>query len=537
MSIRKRLVVLTIAGSLLLTGCLESNSRQELGNLQGNSSSIAESSVNESSEEYELTEKIELGEIDDYFAMVCSSVAYQLQDAGFSAASGAARTTDNSDYSAVGVYYYSDDLVFWDDDSCQAVGFIEVVNEQTPFRDVSDEDYIISVVDTNESENDLQRICTYNYEEIGSEHLVYKNKYITYYQQSPMRVVYSVCDNDENNYNLELGSLFDYDTQEYIYDESIIEDEYVTHTGIPLIEEIDYAELEQELQRISELQEKNGYSVQSLEISYISPENLQAYIDSQEEDTFFGAPVSELTKAFGVGSVLVFENGELHKAKMLNNSGDDSYKWSDCLKKCGIGAGALLFSAAVNEKGHPLATAIDFVIVLAEPLSVGIVESLHDLVIDTAANIENGASVEEAIRLAAPHALKEFSDKFYITAVKVAAKNTVGIYNPVSSLAFVRLKNEIVLKDPAFVEGLKTIVKHTEAYQTSVNAAENVLKKVTPNIDVHSLQNSITNTKQNFQNTIINTSSEVAEYITVAAKSVTNKTISVLMMPWTRQNA
>ena len=539
--IHKKLTASSLAGMLLLTGCTGSASSQQLGDLKGNGSSIDESSIEE-----ELLDEIELGEIDSYYSIVCGSVAFQLQNAGFTTGSGAAKAIDSFDYSAVGVYYYNNDLKFWDDESCQSVGFMEVVNDTAPFRNVSDEDCIISVVDTNEPDSEIQRICTYNYEEIGSGHLVYENMYITYYQQSPMRVVYSVQENAPDNYDLELGSLFDYDTKEYIYDESIFEEEYVTHSAIPLTEEIDYVALEKELQKISEKQEKNGYTVESFEIAYISPENLRAYIDSQDEDTFFGTPVSELTKAFGEGNALVFEDGELKRTKILNYSGDGDYEWSDFLMKCGAAAGTLLVSSAVESKFHPGATAINLIVQLAEPISEGLIASLHELVLDTVMNMDNGLSLEEAITLATPHALKTFADKFFIASARASIVGKISVE---------KLDNNMNKEEKSIVERIftkkdancivkselkniiTTLISETDLYQTTVETANSALKNLNPELDILALQNDIQNAKKNFTDKIITTAQDSAEYITVSASNATDEVITILMMPWTKQSA
>ncbi|WP_295094753.1 hypothetical protein [Ruminococcus sp.] len=522
-----RILAFSIAGTIvMLTGCKEVDSNGDLHN-----DSI---SVEESSQEAELTKKIRLKEIDEYYSIVCSSVAYQLENAGFQAAFGVASSSDKNDYQASGVYYHCDELEFWEDESYQSVGFVEVVNDSEPFRDVSSEEYMISVADINAPNSDIQQICTYNYEAIGSQHFVYQNKYITYYQQSPMRVVYSVLDNNEENYVFDLGSIYDYDTQEYIYDASIFEEEYVTHSGIPFNEEIDYKKLEKELKQISMQQDENGYLVESYEVAYISPENMQAYIDSKEEDTFFGKPVSELTKAFGAGSALVFENGEGKKARNLNNSGDDDYQWSEGLKKCSAGAGALLFSAIIRGVGNPTAIAIDFLIVLAEPVSEGLIAGLYALAIDTAANIENGAGVEEAIQIAAPHAFKTFTDKFTMTAAKVAAQNVVGKYYPWEGLRRIAQSSISSFNDPQFQESVNTIVEYTETYNATVSTLNDALHNINPDLDIQTIQSSIQSQKQKYHDTIIQTGKEAAEYLTVSVNNAADKAITVLMMPWTQ---
>ena len=122
-------------------------------------------------------------------------------------------------------------------------------------------------------------ICVYNYESICSYHFVYKGKYVTYYQQTPMRVVYEIHDNEKINYDLSLGSLYDYDANKYLYDESIF-GEYQTHSGVELFGKEDYEKLEDNLKQLSDQQLANGYIVNEFNIVYISPEAIQAKMTS-----------------------------------------------------------------------------------------------------------------------------------------------------------------------------------------------------------------------------------------------------------------
>lgn len=73
---------------------------------------------------------------------------------------------------------------------------------------------------------------------------------------------YKILDNYRKNYDLTLGSLYDYDHNQYIYDESIF-GEYTTHSGASIFSDTDYKKLKDELSDISEQQLKNGYKVES----------------------------------------------------------------------------------------------------------------------------------------------------------------------------------------------------------------------------------------------------------------------------------
>ncbi|MCR5778297.1 MAG: serine/threonine-protein phosphatase, partial [Lachnospiraceae bacterium] len=139
----------------------------------------------------------------------------------------------------------------------------------------------------------------YSCESLGDNHFIFDGKYIIYYQLDNNTIKYDILDNLKENYNLSIGSLYDYDNNSYVYDEHLF-DNYVTHSGEELFSNKDYSELEKELKEISKQQEKNGYSVEELNIVYISPENIEAYLASNEEETFFGYSVDELENSLGI---------------------------------------------------------------------------------------------------------------------------------------------------------------------------------------------------------------------------------------------
>ena len=149
----------------------------------------------------------------------------------------------------------------------------------------NDED-VIFVVDPALAE-EKSFVYGFDYEGIGPYHFIYQNTYIVYNSESDGVVRYYEKENIRKNYDLSLGSLYNYDTDTYIYDESINE-EYKTHSGESLLGSENYKQLEAELQKQVEAQNRAGYNVEEYRIVYISPEALQAYIDSEEEATFFG---------------------------------------------------------------------------------------------------------------------------------------------------------------------------------------------------------------------------------------------------------
>lgn len=378
-------------------------------------------------------EDVDNGEIDDVYSLVCSSVEYKLSEAGFETDTGVAYTTENDNYEALGLYYYDDGFKILDDDTIKPVGFVEIVDESVPFYQADNEESLIVVDSLNERPDDTELICTYNYDNIGSSHFVYKDKYVTYYQQSSMRVVYTEMENDPDNYDLELGSLYDYDNAQYIYDEEIFSGEYMTHSSAGLFSEEDYAELESSLKAISAEQEKNGYIVEEYNIVYISPESIQAYIDSEEEDTFFGVSVSDLTAAFGLGTALEYTENGFVEADYEQNT-PEGYNWKSFLTKVGIGSGIILVGAVVTSAvGGPT---IGVALLAISKIAVGasLVDGLGTLSIETAKNMLDGMTITDALKGASGKGLDAFANSFMITAA-IAGGGSVAssIINPVVS--------------------------------------------------------------------------------------------------------
>ncbi len=361
-------------------------------------------------------------EIDDIFSMVCSAVQLKLENAGFTTNQGIAQTVENEDYAGLGIYYYSDSIDFFSDDTYKAVGFVEVVSEDDAFVDVSENKSVIAVTPLDSDEkNDEKLVCTYNYEDIGASHFIFQDKYVCFYQQSPMRVVYSVMDNKTENYDLTVGSLYDYDQKEYVYDESIL-GEYTMHSAVDFFSEEDYAELEKYLKTMSDEQLKAGYYVTDFTIAYISPESIQAYIDSEEDDTFFGYSVSELTQSLGEGCALRYtENGFANAKDVEMNSGE--YDWKSFLTKVGIGCGIILIGAALAPVTGGVSFGCALLTVTEYSLTATLATTLGTVAVETVKGMIGGKTLKDALFATKNKALDTFANTFRV----MAAVSSVGV--------------------------------------------------------------------------------------------------------------
>ncbi len=379
-----------------------------------------------------LKEEIGEGLIYDIQSMVTSAVAENLVRDGFICGTGIAYTLENDNYTAAGLYYYDKDLNLFNIEDLKTVGFVQIVSDTVKYEEPSSETSLITVVPSDEENQEKNLICTYCYENIKSDHFVYQGCYVSYYQQSPMRIVYTVANNKTENYDFTLGSLYDYDHERFIYDSSIL-GEYRAHSAVSLFSETDYQELEAQMQMISDSQTINGYYVSEFRIVYISPESVQAYIDSEEEDTFFGYGTRELTEAFGYGTALMYTESGFQSAKIREEN--ESYNWKSFLTKVGIGCGILIVGAILA----PITGGTSFgcALITATKITVGasLCAGLGTLAIETAMGLASGKDFEASLHDASHKGLDTFANTFLITSVIASVGVASGAIKPSACFA------------------------------------------------------------------------------------------------------
>lgn len=389
--------------------------------------------------EEDIGSEIEAGTIDNIYSLVCSAVTKDLEEDGFSCGIGVATTVENDHYSGFGIYYSSPEFQIFDSaSSIKCVGFVEVVSTDVETCSPDMDESIIVVNDINEIEDvadiddETQKICTYNYENIGSYHFVYQDKYVVYYQETAMRVVYRILDNQRENYDLTLGSLYDYDNKQYIYDESIFGG-YKNHSAVELFGEEDYAKLENELQILSEQQLENGYEVLEFNIVYISPESIQAYLSSEEEDTFFGYNVDELTAAFGPGTALTYNGTTFEKATIIPEA--EGYNWKSFLIKMGIGSGIILVGAILSPVTGGASFGCALLTISKVTVSCALTSAIGMLAIETVSGLIQGKTIEGSLKGATHKGLDAFANGFAIGAAIGSVGLLTGAIKPSACFA------------------------------------------------------------------------------------------------------
>lgn len=376
----------------------------------------------------ELDDEVNSGTITTIEALVNSAVVKSLQEVGFTCQLGVALNVNQQDFATLGIYYYDDELAMYDDDTLVGVGFVEIVNQKDNYTSLAESDDLFVVMDVDDDTDDTIKIVTYSYENILPYHFVYQNKYVSYYQQTPTEIVYTVLANERENYDLSYGSLYDFDNDRYIYDETVM-GEYKTHDAVELFGQDDYDKLEKELQDISDAQLINGYVVNEFNIVYISPESIQTYLASEEEDTFFGYSVNELTETLGFGTALRYTQDGFVEATILEPTAA-SYNWKSFLIKMGIGCGIILVGAILTPLTGGASFGCALLTISEVAINYAITAAVGTLVIETVSGLISGKSIQQSIKDASYKGLDAFANGFMIGAVVGSVGVLTGVIKP-----------------------------------------------------------------------------------------------------------
>jgi hypothetical protein len=240
-------------------------------------------------------------------------------------------------------------------------------------------------------------------------------------------VRYSTQENTTENYNLSLGSIYDYDNKQFIYDASIF-GEYKNHSAVELFGEEDYTKLESELQVLSEQQLANGYEVSEFNIVYISPESIQAYLSSEEEDTFFGYNVDELTATFGLGTALTYNGSTFEKSTIIPE--EEGYNWKSFLIKAGIGCGIILVGAILAPITGGTSFGCALLTISKVAVSFALTSAVGTLVTETVSGMIQGMTIEDSLKNATHKGLDAFANGFMIGAAIGSVGVVSGIIKP-----------------------------------------------------------------------------------------------------------
>lgn len=364
-------------------------------------------------------------------SMVSSAVAYDLNEKGYETVECIAFGNDNN-YNATGIGYYDPELQFFSDTKYAGRGFVSIIGPEDEYVSAPDDSEYIAVepIEGTFGDDAEFNLLAYTCESLDYNHLVYENQYIVYYQLDSTTVKYECFENEKSNYDLSIGSLYDFDNDTYIYDASLF-DGYEKHSGVELFSKEDYEKLEAELQRISKEQEQNGYYVEELDIVYISPESIEAYLASDEEDTFFGYSVKELESSLGKGTVLVYTGEGIETAQYYNEQ-LENYDWKSFLAKVSIGCGIILICAVLTPVTGGASFGCALLTITSMTLGAAFTQGLGTLAIETVTNMMNGDDIQTAIKNSSCKGLDAFANGFLIGAAFSSVGTVTGLIKPVA---------------------------------------------------------------------------------------------------------
>ena len=428
--------------------------------------------IGDDSKEQELLNEIESKKITNIKSLVYSAVSIDLENSGFTVDTGVAYEEDNS-YKNLGLYYYDENNTMFSCNNLRAVGFVEITDQKEDYYSLANSNEMIFVDDVD-STDDIINICTYNYENINSYHFIYQNKYVQYYQQTDMRIVYTILDNNKSNYDLSYGSLYDYDNKQYAYDASIFGD-YSTHSGEKLFSDEDYEKLENELKLFSDQQLENGYVVNEYKIVYISPESIQAYINSEEEDTFFGYSVEELTSEMGIGTALKFTGTGFETATVLTDS-DQGYNWKSFLIKVGIGCGVIIVGAILTPYTGGASFGCALLTISKIAVTYAVTSAIGTIAIKTVEGLIEGKSITDTLKDATYSGLDSFANGFMIGAVIGSVGVVSGLIKPTACFI---AGTPIITSTAGQTKRIENIEIGDYVLSYDINEKKNSLNKVT----------------------------------------------------------
>lgn len=169
-------------------------------------------------------------------------------------------------------------------------GFISLIGE--PEISEEDIDAGLEIIDLESEDYEHGFVLAYGTEAF-TEHCIIWEQYLQYGVNESGSIYYdSVPDNGE--YDENIGSLYSYDESKYLLNYEV--GEYVPITGTSLSEQIDYTELEAEINRILAEQDRNFSRAEIENVVSFAPDYLKNALLSMQTETFMGIEVSELIK-------------------------------------------------------------------------------------------------------------------------------------------------------------------------------------------------------------------------------------------------
>ena len=167
-------------------------------------------------------------------------------------------------------------------------GFIANVEGKIPYED-TESGLIIENLDYTDDK--YQFVYAYDTDPF-MEHCVVNGQYLKYGVNESGAITYDVQTYQRGFCDEALGALYSYDDGKFLYDPDM--GAYIPITGTSLFESIDYAALEDKINRIIEEQDIHFSEQDIVTSAHIAQEAVISYFLSMQEETFLGYSVEKL---------------------------------------------------------------------------------------------------------------------------------------------------------------------------------------------------------------------------------------------------
>ena len=170
-------------------------------------------------------------------------------------------------------------------------GFLAFIGEPSIPSDSIEEGLVINNLDCDDDYDFVYAYETSPY----LEHCIIWDQYLKYGIDEGGRITYESSEYIKGECDEDLGALYSFDEQRYVYDPDIGDYQYIT--GKSLYTDIDYSELEAEVNRILEEQDINFSQVDIDSAIQISQDAVDAFLLGLQKETFMGYDADTLREA------------------------------------------------------------------------------------------------------------------------------------------------------------------------------------------------------------------------------------------------
>ncbi|MDR1138954.1 MAG: InlB B-repeat-containing protein [Clostridiales bacterium] len=244
-------------------------------------------------DKYGIDNDEEISGISDEEAFLYSQLYVTLSSAGYEVFPSIAHLTIGDTRG----FAYTDYNDLYNDDeqeniSIYGVGFVGVENKAILEEEIEEGIFVEPILDedTQDVFDGFSFVIDKNIE-VNTQHYIAFDKYIQYTISDYVLQV-NLQENSEENYNLSLGYLHDYDIGRVIYDPDLGKE--FNPDAFTLNDIVDYALVQDSYKAFINEQTVNGWSVDTLSTVYISMEAFNDFLANNQQESFLGISPEEI---------------------------------------------------------------------------------------------------------------------------------------------------------------------------------------------------------------------------------------------------